>query len=117
MGGAPREMLHGVHVADWSPDGLQIAIVRAKEGLTRIELPIGTAVYQTPGWVGAIRVHKDSQRIAFIDHPSSVSDSGTICVVDRKGEVRALSSGWGTVKGLAWSDGGRALAFNVVFDG
>ena len=117
MGGAPREMLHGVHVADWSPDGLQIAIVRAKEGLTRIELPIGTVVYQTPGWVGAIRVHKDGQRIAFIDHPSSVSDSGAICVVDRKGEVRTLSLGWGTVKGLAWSADGREVWFTADREG
>jgi serine/threonine protein kinase/Tol biopolymer transport system component len=117
MGGAPREMLHGVHVADWSPDGSQIAIMRVKEGVARIEFPIGQILYQSPGWVSAMRIHRDGKRIAFVDHPSGISDSGNICVVDRDGTVRTLSSGWGTLRGLAWSADGNEVWFSADREG
>ena len=118
MGGAPREMLHGVHVADWSPGASQqIAIVRIKDGLTRIEFPIGHVLYQSSGWVGGVRVHRDGKRIAFIDHPSGISDSGSISVVDLGGVVRTLSSGWGTIRGLAWSADGKEVWFSADREG
>jgi dipeptidyl aminopeptidase/acylaminoacyl peptidase len=117
MGGAAREMLHGVHMADWAPEGAQLAIVRDKDGMSRIEYPIGTSLYQTAGWVSAIRIGRDGERIAFIDHPSGVSDAGSVCLLDRKGDVRTLSADWGTVRGLAWSADGREVWFTADREG
>ena len=113
MGGAARELLHDVHGADWSPDGTQIAVVREKLGMTRLEFPLGNVLYQTPGWISIVRISSDGQVLAFIDHPSRNSDSGHVCVVDRKGERRVLSSDWGTLRGLAWSADGKEVWFTA----
>ena len=113
MGGAPRELLNDVHCADWAPDGQQFAIVRTKQGMTRLEYPVGNVVYQSAGWIGQMRLSPDGQRIAFTDHPSRGTDSGGISVVDRKGERRMMSEGWGTVRGLAWSPDGSEVWFTA----
>jgi eukaryotic-like serine/threonine-protein kinase len=113
MGGAPRELLHDVHAADWSPDGQQLAVVRSKQGMIRLEFPIGNVLYQTAGWIGHMRVSPDGQAIAFADHPSRGTDSGTISVVDRKGERRVLTEDWGTIRGMAWSADGREVWFTA----
>jgi Tol biopolymer transport system component len=113
MGGAARELLHDVHAADWSADGTQLAIVRWKEGMLRLEYPIGSVLYKTVGWISWIRISPDGQWIAFLDHPSRNSDSGRVTVVDRRGERRALTDVWGTMRGLAWSADGRELWFTA----
>ena len=113
MGGAARELLHDVHGAEWSPDGTQIAVVREKLGMTRLEFPLGNVLYQTPGWISIVRISADGQMLAFIDHPSRNSDSGHVCVVDRKGERRVLSPDWGTLRGMAWSADGREIWFTA----
>ena len=46
-GGAPREILDQVNWADWSPDGSNLAIVRAQGGFTQLEYPIGKVLYKT----------------------------------------------------------------------
>ena len=51
-GGAPREILDQVNWADWSPDGSNLAIVRAQGGFTQLEYPIGKVIYKTAGWIG-----------------------------------------------------------------
>ena len=113
MGGAPRELLNDVHSADWSPDGGQLAIVRSKQGMIRIEYPMGNVLYQSVGWIGQIRISPDGQHIAFADHPSRGTDSGSISIVNKKGERRVLAEGWGTLRGLAWAPGGREVWFTA----
>ncbi len=113
MGGAPRELLNDVHSADWAPDGQQLAIVRSRQGMTRLEFPTGNVLYQTVGWIGHMRLSPDGQLIGFSDHPSRGNDSGAISVVNRRGERRVLSEGWGTVRGLAWSPDGREVWFTA----
>ncbi|HET9327508.1 MAG TPA: protein kinase [Candidatus Eisenbacteria bacterium] len=113
MGGAPREVLHDVHGADWSPDGTQLAVVRQKEGRIRIEYPIGNPLFSTSGWVSQIRMGADGEWIAFANHPSPNSDSGSISVVNRKGDIRHLSSDWGTIRGIAWSASGKEVWFTA----
>ena len=49
-GAAPRELLEGVQFADWSPDGRDLAVVRAVSGRTRLEMPIGKVLYND--WLG-----------------------------------------------------------------
>ncbi len=113
MGGAARELLNDVHAADWSPDGAQLAVARWKEGMIRIEYPIGNVLYKTSGWVSFIRFSPDGRWIAFLDHPSRNSDSARLSVVDRRGERRALTDLWGTMRGLAWAPGGREVWFTA----
>jgi len=113
MGGAPRELLHDVHGAEWSPDGGQLAIIREKQGMIRLEYPLGNVLFQSAGWISQMRIAADGQRIAFADHPTRNADAGNVCVVDRKGERRVLSEGWGTLRGLAWSADGREVWFTA----
>ena len=113
MGGAAREMLHDVHAAEWSKDGQQLAIVRMKTGMLRLEFPVGNVLLQTAGWISQIRFSPDGQLIAYVDHPSRNSDSGCIAVVNRKGERKVLSDDWGTLRGLAWSSDGTEVWFSA----
>jgi serine/threonine protein kinase/Tol biopolymer transport system component len=113
MGGAARELLHDVHAADWSPDGSQLAIARWKEGMIRLEYPIGNVLYRTAGWISSMRLSPNGELIAFMDHPSRNSDSGRVSIVDRRGERRALTDEWGTMRGLAWSADGREVWFTA----
>jgi serine/threonine protein kinase len=113
MGGAARELLHDVHCAEWSPDGSQFAVVRDKLGLTRLEFPLGNVLYQTAGWISQVRITTDGQLLAFADHPSRNEDSGAVCIVDRKGERRVLSDGWGSLRGMAWSADCREVWFTA----
>ncbi|MCC6653307.1 MAG: protein kinase [Candidatus Eisenbacteria bacterium] len=113
MGGAAREMLHDVHAAEWSKDGQQLAIVRMKTGMIRLEFPVGNVLLQTAGWISQIRFSPDGQLIAYVDHPSRNSDSGCIAVVNRKGERKVLADDWGTLRGLAWSPDGSEVWFSA----
>ena len=45
-GGAPRPVLEDVESADWSPDGLSLAVVRNVSGRERLEFPIGKILYE-----------------------------------------------------------------------
>ncbi len=102
-GGAPREMLEGVEFADWSPDGKGVAVVRAVQGRRRLEYPAGKVLYETTGWIGNPRFSRRGDRIAFLDHPVSNDDGGTVALVDLSGNVRRLSPLFASGFGLAWS--------------
>jgi Tol biopolymer transport system component len=110
-GGAPREIMDGVSGAEFHPDGRRLAIKRDQGGMTRIEFPAGTVLYQTPGWVGPMRFSRDGSRIAFEDHPARGNDAGSVGVVDLRGNVKRLSAVWATLRGAAWSPDGREVVF------
>jgi eukaryotic-like serine/threonine-protein kinase len=112
-GGAPREILDGVQEADWSPDGQQLAVVREEAGFSRIEYPIGKLLYRTPGWISDMRVSRDGKRVAFLYHPARGDDAGGPAIVDLNGEVRTLSTGWSSARGLAWSPDGSHIVFTA----
>lgn len=114
-GSGPRELLENVEYADWSPDGSNLAVIREVSGHSRLEYPIGTVVYQTAGWMGDVRVSPAGDEVAFIDHQFRRDDAGTIDVVDRKGRVTTLASGWLSAVGLAWS--GRDVWFTAAKEG
>ena len=101
--------------ADWSPDGSNLAVVREVGGHTRLEFPIGTFLYQTSGWLTDVRVSPAGDRVAFIDHEFRRDDAGSIDVVDRKGHVTVLATGWLSAVGLAWS--GRDVWFTASREG
>jgi len=62
-GGAPRELVENVSLADWSPDGRDLAIVHKVGGKDRLEFPIGSS---------STRPRGGSSRCAF---PLGATDS------------------------------------------
>ncbi len=112
-GEAPRERLHDVQWADWSPDGKSLAIVHDAGGKNRLESPVGTVLYETSGWIGSPRFSPSGDSIALLDHWARVGDMGTVVVVSLSGNPKAkrLSEGWNTVQGLAWRPDGKEIWF------
>ena len=84
-GGTPRELLTAVHDADWSPDGAQLAVVHDVGGRDRLEYPIGTPLYDTPGYLSDVRVAPDGRHVAFTEHPEKGDDRGFVAMVDLTG--------------------------------
>ena len=106
-GGAPRPVLEDVEWADWSPDGINLAVVRNVGGRDRLEFPIGKMLYETSGgWISYPRVSPKGDYVAFIDHPNQGDDGGAVAVVDLSGKKRKLTRDWYGTQGLAWSPAG-----------
>jgi eukaryotic-like serine/threonine-protein kinase len=62
-GGTPRELTDDIAAADWTSDGKQLAVVRAKPGFEQLEFPIGHVLYQTAGSVGNPRLSPNADLI------------------------------------------------------
>jgi hypothetical protein len=103
LGGGARELLENVESADWAPDGSTLAIIREAGGRTRLEYPIGTVLYDTPGWLSDARVSAQGDLVAFIDHPFRHDDAGSVAIVDRMKRVKELAPSWLSAPGLAWA--------------
>ncbi len=116
-GGAPREVLDNVWEADFHPDGRRLAVTREVGGMSRIEFPAGTVLYQTAGSVSSIRFSPDGKRIAFLDHTARGNDAGAPSIVDMDGNMRKLSAVWSSSRGLAWSPDGREVVFAASNEG
>ncbi|MDQ2979736.1 MAG: protein kinase [Acidobacteriota bacterium] len=116
-GGTPREVQEDVQWADWAPDGKSLAIVRVVGTRSRVEYPIGKALYETEGWVSNPRVSPDGDRVAFMDHPIIGDDGGVVEVVDRAGKRTRLAGEFSTEGGLAWSPSGAEVWFTAAETG
>ena len=100
---SPRELVKDVHVADWSPDGENMAVVSFAGGRYRLEYPIGKVLYEPPGWITYARMSPKGDRIAFLDHPRLGDIGGSVALIDTAGKKVTLSSDWKSLQGLAWS--------------
>src|SRR2546427_916858 len=112
-GRGPRGVVAGGLGADWSPDGSSLAAVREVGANFRLEYPLGTALFETKGWLTNPRVSPGGDRVAFLFHPARGDDRGTVMVVDRARETRTISPEWSTEGGLAWWPGGREVWFTA----
>ncbi|HUQ91161.1 MAG TPA: WD40 repeat domain-containing serine/threonine-protein kinase [Bryobacteraceae bacterium] len=113
-GGAPRALMPDVSNADWDPQGNQLAVTRTVAGVTRLEYPPGTLLYQTAGAIGSLRFSPAGDQIAFSEHTESGDDRGTVAVVDLQGNRKALTKEWESLEGLAWAKGGREIWFSAA---
>jgi Tol biopolymer transport system component len=114
-GRAPREVLEAVREADWAPDGETLAVVRDVDGKTRLEMPVGTVLFLTDGWISHPRVSRDGSRVAFIHHPLRWDDRGSVTVVVRGKEPPVTLGGtWQSAGGLAWSPSGDELWYSAA---
>ena len=102
-GGIPRELVKDVNVADWSPDGENIAVVSFAGGRYRLEYPLGKVLYEPPGWITYARLSPRGDRIAFLDHPRLGDIGGSVAMIDMAGQKVTLSSDWKSLQGLAWA--------------
>jgi serine/threonine protein kinase len=116
-GGAPRDMIDGVEYADWSPDGSSLAVVRRVAGKVRIEYPIGKILYETPGWVSHARISPNGKLVAFVDHPYSRDDSGSVATIDATGNKKIIGTPYVSLQGLAWYPNGNEVWFTGTKSG
>ncbi len=107
-GGTAREVAEDVEYADWSSKG-ELAVVRVIGGKRQLEYPLGTPIFETTGWIVNPRISPNGEAVAFLHGEPAVPQQAL--VVDRRGQVRSLSSltslGGGT--GLAWTPNGEEV--------
>ena len=80
-------------------------------GRYRLEYPIGTLLYEPPGWITYARISPEGDRIAFLDHPRLGDLGGSVGLIDSAGKKTTLSSDWKSLQGLAWSSTGDEIWF------
>jgi Tol biopolymer transport system component len=99
-------------VADWSPDGSELAVIRLVNGKSRVEYPIGHVLYETALFLSLLRVSPDGTRVAFVEYEAQ--ERGVVTVVDTKGARRALSQPYYRPRGLAWRPDGKEVWFTPM---
>ena len=113
-GGAPREMLDNVLWADWTPDGQSLAVIRpGQPGTGQLEFPSGNVIYQPKGWVSHVRFSPSGKFLAIGDHVPG-GDDGRVVILDVHGNLKASSSYYSSVEGLAWAPNGNEVWFSAV---
>jgi dipeptidyl aminopeptidase/acylaminoacyl peptidase len=112
-GGAPRELLEQVSMADWDPDGRNLAVIRHDGPKPRLEFPIGRVLYVSESRISCPRVSPKGDRVAFKERISGVrTDEGVaLRVVDLSGKTTTLAS-MGHWLGVAWSPKGNEVWFS-----
>ncbi|MEZ4387428.1 MAG: protein kinase [Candidatus Krumholzibacteriia bacterium] len=106
-GSAPRPVLENVGVADWAPDGLTLAVAHEVDGKVRLEFPIGTVLYESPGWISDVRINPDGDRVLIADNPLRGDNLCHTKVVHRDGRVDDLGFGGGW--GVLWDRDGESV--------
>jgi len=101
-GGAPRGIFEGIADEDWAPDSEDLAVAHPVGDRYRIEFPVGNVLYDPgPGVrLRDVRFSPQGDLIAFVENDPN---GNSICVVDRTGKRRVISSGWDDPLDLAWN--------------
>ena len=102
-GGQPEATYPRVDDAAFAPDESVAILKTGLNGEQRLEYPIGTVLYRSPGWMSYPRFSPKGDKIAFFEHP--VADySGLIAVFDLASKTKTdISKGWLALTGLAWN--------------
>jgi eukaryotic-like serine/threonine-protein kinase len=116
-GGAPRPIQNNVDFAERSSDGSELAVVRETELGTQLEFPSGRVLYKTAGYISEPRISPDGTTIAFIDHPSSNDNAGSVAIINRSGQKKTLTNRYLAAQGLAWSPKGDEVWFSAAKTG
>ena len=112
FGSSAREVLEHVRDADFLP-GDRLAIARRVNGLDQLEVPQGTVVFQTPGYISHIRVSPDGRRVGFLEHPLFGDNRGYVAIYDGT-KTRRLTPEYSGTEALAWSADGREIWYGAA---
>jgi len=110
-GGAAREVATDVVAADWIEGGKELAAVKRSSGHFVLQWPVGKTIYQTSGWITAVRISPNGKYAAFADNPSPGNDAGSVKVVDATGKEIMSCGPWNSLQGVAWAPGGKEVWF------
>ena len=114
-GGSPREVLRDVRLADWGPDGKDLAVVRQAGARQRLEYPPGKLVHESTAWIVTPRVSPRGDRIAFFE--GLPFNGYSLSVADSQGRKTVLGplarDFWASV----WSPDGNEIWFPAVITG
>ncbi len=119
-GGAPRRAVDDVQYADWSSDGVSLAIVRRDRtrGLYSLEHPPGKPLYETSGWISDVRFSHDGKLLAFVDHNILGDDFGRVATIPAAGgDKKLLGPAWGSIQGLVWNASDTEIWFSASTEG
>ncbi len=100
-------------VADWSPDGKRLALVREVGIESLLEFPKGKVIYRSQGWIDSVRISPNGREIAFLEHPVRDDDAGHVTIVNAAGNKVLVTRDWGSAAGLAWSASGSEVWFTA----
>jgi eukaryotic-like serine/threonine-protein kinase len=114
LDGSPRPWLESVREAEWSPDGMTLAIIRVNGSEDVLEYPIGTILHRARGYLSDLRVSPDGNHVAFFEHPVRYDDRGFVKIWDRGGSVRNLAGEFWGMEGLAWRPDSQAVYFSAA---
>ena len=106
-GGAPRDLAEKVSMADWGPDGRDLAVVRHDGVKRRLEYPIGKVLYESDRRISFPRVSPRGDRVAFLEEAGPT----VLRVVDLSGKTTTLVATGDSLFGLAWSPKGDEVWF------
>jgi hypothetical protein len=112
-GGERHIVSDHVKGADWGPRG-ELCLLTEKDSVYSIEYPAGHKLYTSNNWIDWVRVAPSGDNVAFLEHPIAEDDAGQVVVVNSRGEARVLSSGWGSISGLAWYPSGAEIWFTAA---
>jgi predicted Ser/Thr protein kinase len=109
LGGTPREIMNGVMLADWAPDG-RMAVWRVTEkGEQQLEFPLGRVLYTSPNPAFALRVSPKGDQVALnIRTDGQKSD---VLVIGLDGSKRTVASAVVFARGMAWTPDGKEVWF------
>jgi len=87
-------------------------------GKVRLEYPLGKILYESAGWISHPRVSPDGLLVAFLDHPYSRDDAGSVATVDKNGQKRTLTTlKFVSAQGLAWHPVENEIWFSATTSG
>src|SRR6185503_20715496 len=95
-----------VSMADWGPEGRDLAVIRHDGDKRRLEYPIGTILYESHAGISFPRVSPKGDRVAFREEV----DPRALRVVDLAGKTTTLATS-DSLHGLAWSPKGDEVWF------
>jgi hypothetical protein len=109
LGGTPREIMNGVMLADWAPDG-RMAVWRVTEkGEQQLEFPLGRVLYTSPNPAFSLRVSPKGDQVALnIRTDGQKSD---VLVIGLDGSKRTVASAVVFARGMAWTPDGKEVWF------